>query len=147
MWRRLAAGGLVTLGTVMGLGVLSNLGQGHALGAVLGALVLAGVAPIAAGGWLLLVERRQRRLAAALEDAGDERKILQLAARRGGNLTVPEVMTASGIEMERAERLLDRLCRRGLAEHRIAEDGSLVYRVQTLLGADEKARAKGVLDA
>jgi hypothetical protein len=42
---------------------------------------------------------------------------------------------------------LDGLCRRGLAEHRTAEDGSLVYLVRPLLGAAEKARAKGVLDA
>jgi DNA-binding IclR family transcriptional regulator len=73
--------------------------------------------------------------------------LVRLAAERGGSLTVAEVAAVTDIELARAERLLDGLCRRGLAEHRIADDGSLVYRVRPLLGAAEKARAKGVLDA
>ena len=147
MWRKLAAGGLLTSGTVMALGILANLGKGHAPAAVAGALVLVSVAPMALGGWLLAIERRRARALAARTDADDERGLLRLAASRGGHLTALEVAATTSIDAARAERLLDGLCRRGLAEHRIAEDGSLVYRVRALLSPEEKALAKGVLDA
>ena len=148
MWLRLLAGGFVTGGVVMALGVLANVGTGlHAPAALAGALVLVGVAPIGLGGWLLAIERRRTRALAARKDVEDEMGLVRLAAERGGSLTVAEVAAVTGVEPARAERLLDGLCQRGLAEHRIAEDGSLVYRMRPLLGAAEKARAKGVLDA
>jgi hypothetical protein len=147
MWRKLASGVLFTGGTVMGLGVLAVLDQGHPAAAVAASFVLCTVAPVGLGTWLLVADRRLARQRLARQDAEDQRRLLQLAVARGGLVTVAEVVAETGMEGAHAERLLDGLCQRAVAEHRVAEDGTLVYRIRPLLGPAEKARARGLLDA
>ena len=50
------------------------------------------------------------------------------------------------LDAETAERYLDDLCRRDLAEHRVTEDGDVFYRFPDAPSALAKRAAKGVLD-
>lgn len=145
MWRRLVAGTSMVIGAVMGCGVLAAADNGHGAAAVIGAFVLTSAAPIALG---LTLWRRPGApaLPAPRTDSDAQAQLLRMAADRGGHLTAVEVFALTGVEPARAERLLDDLCRQGLAEHRVAADGSIVYRIRPLLTAAEKQRARGVLD-
>jgi hypothetical protein len=127
----------------MGLGVLSTIGKGHAATAIAGAFVLCAVAPIG-GGILALLHVRRRP--PALEPRDWEVELLRLAEQRNGSLTVQEVVIATGLEPGRSEALLDGLCRKGLAEYRVADEGVVVYRLRPALGPAQKAKARGVLE-
>lgn len=146
MLQKLGAVGAILFGSVIGLGVLSNLGSGHAPTAIAGALVLFSAAPIGSGFYLLLRARRHRRTLDAAAESAWEVELLRLAQERGGDLTVAEVVAATGLAAARAEGALDGLARRGLAEHRIADDGTIVYRLARPLTAEEKSAARGVLE-
>lgn len=145
MLLRLLGGLLVAVGATMGCGIVATAGSGPA-GAVVGAFLLTSLAPVGTGLWLWRVARRRDRALAAGDEQAERLRLLALARKQGGHLTALEVMSLTGMELARAERLLDGLCREGLAEHRVAEDGTLVYRVKGLLGAAEKERARSVLD-
>jgi hypothetical protein len=145
MWLRIFGGILVVLGATMACGLAAVSGQ-HQLGALVGAFIFSAAAPAGAGIWMWRVARRRELAAADSGARADTLRLMELAATRGGSLTAVEVMTVTGMELARAEQVLDGLCRQGLAEHRVAEDGTLVYRVKPLLGAQEKARARGVLE-
>lgn len=137
----------------MGFGVLSTIGHGHAAAAVAGAFVLFAAAPISGG---LLALRHARRDARSLpsgdrsppqlSDAGWEIELRRLGERRQGNLTVDEVVLATGLEPARVEGLLDALCKKGVAEYRVADEGVIVYRLQPTLGPAAKAKARGLLE-
>lgn len=142
---RVLGGILVVFGATMGCGLVAVAG-GHPAGAVVGAFVFTSIAPVGAGIWLWRVARRRDRALAAGGDHADRLRLLALARKHDGHLTATEVMSLTGMELARAEGLLDGLCRDGLAEHRVAEDGTIVYRVKGLLDAREKARSRGVLD-
>jgi len=145
MLLRIAGGLLIVVGATMAFGLAAVSGK-HAVGALVGAFLFSSAAPFGAGLWLWRVARRRERAALDSGDRADGRRLLELARDRGGSLTAAEVLALTGIELARAERLLDGLCRQGLAEHRVAEDGTLVYRIRPLLSAQEKERARGVLE-
>jgi hypothetical protein len=142
---RLLGGLLVAVGTTMGCGLVAVSGN-HAAGAIAGAFVFTSLAPVGTGIWLWRVARRRDRALAAGGEQAERLRLLDLARKHGGHLTALEVMTLTGMELARAESALDDLCRAGLAEHRVADDGTMVYRVKGLLGAAEKERARSVLD-
>jgi hypothetical protein len=142
---KLAAGALVAIGVTMGCGMLSIIGGPHSVAAIIGGFVISSVAPIGAGVWLWRSLRRRAKAQLSAEDDAARARVLRLAAGRGGSLTLVEVVAHTGWATDRVEGLLDGLCRQGIAEHRVAEDGTLVYRVR-LLGAAEKGRAQDVLE-
>lgn len=126
------------------LGILMNLGRGFGFAAIALATAFCVVLPAAVGVRLLRPGADRRKLEQA-ERAWDG-EFLRLAARRGGSLTVAEVMAHLDLGQEEAERRLDRFCATGLAEHRVSDEGIIVYRFQRMLGEAEKQRAVGVLD-
>ena len=153
MFLKVGGWAAILFGTFMGLGVFSTIGQGHTFAAVAGAFVLFSVGPITGGVLALLHERRSLRQLPAnipsrrqLDPAGWEIELRRLAEKRQGNLTVDEVVLATGLEASRVEGLLDGLCKKGLADYRVADEGVIVYRIQPVLGAAEKATARGLLD-
>jgi hypothetical protein len=125
----------ILFGAFMGLGVLSTIGNGHAVAAVICAFLICSVVPIAGG--VKMLGRARRSL---------ERDLLRLAEARQGNLTVHEVVLATGLEPVRCEQLLDGLCKKGLADYRVADEGEVVYRLRPALAASEKAKARGLLE-
>ncbi|MDH5676550.1 MAG: hypothetical protein OEZ06_30810 [Myxococcales bacterium] len=135
----------IAVGSFMGLGIAMNLGEGHGAAAILTTLLFCTVAPIALGVSLLKGDRQQQ-LDARAERAWQS-ELLRLAERRGGSLTVAEVIAHADLPRDEAERRLDDLCKQGLAETRVSDGGVMVYRVEELLDEEEKRRAQGVLDA
>jgi hypothetical protein len=133
------------VGAFMGLGIALNLGEGFGVAAYVLAFgfcsalpVGVGVALLKAGGTRRLAEHAEHAVAAEL---------LRLAELRGGRLTVAEVMAHLDLSKSHAESALEQLCRQGLADYRVSESGVLVYHFGTLIGAEEKRLAEGVLDA
>lgn len=140
-------GGFVAIGfgIFMGIGVLANSGARHGIAALLFAFVVFCAIPVAFGALLLRGSSARRPLELEARRAWDS-ELMRLAARRHGSLTVAEVVAHADLDAESAERYLDDLCKRGLAEHRVTADGDVVYRFQSAPSAAAKQLAKDVLD-
>jgi hypothetical protein len=132
-------------GVFMALGIVMNLGEGFGALAYVVACFFCVLLPIAVG--LRLLRAESPRLLAQRSEQAWQSELMRLAERRGGNLTVAEVVAHAELPAQEAERHLDRLCALGVAEHCVAESGVIVYRFQGLLAGEEKRRARGVLDA
>lgn len=135
----------VAVGIFMGVGVLLNLGGPHGAGALLLSFLLFGAVPLGAGLWLLRSRGASLR---ALQSANQawESELLRLAARRDGSLSVAEVVAHADLDAAQAEKHLDDMCKRGLCELRVTEEGVVVYRFAQAPSAEHKRRAEGVLE-
>ena len=140
-------GGFVAIGfgIFMGIGVLANTGERHGFASLLFAFFVFCVIPVALGTLLLRGSGSRRPLELDARRAWDS-ELMRLAARRSGSLTVGEVVAHADLDAESAERYLDDLCKRGLAEHRVTADGDVVYRFQSAPSEEAKRLAKDVLD-
>ncbi len=89
--------------------------------------ILAGVVPLGVGVWLFWHTRRgaSRR---ALE--ARELTVIHLASQHEGVLTVPQVAEESGMTLEQAKAVLDRLYHKSFNEKTLADSGEMVYRFQ-----------------
>lgn len=79
--------------------------------------------------------------APAADNAERERRVLRLAEREHGRLTVQEVAAGCAMTVAEAKTELDRLVIAEIAEMRVTEGGVLVYRFPGFLSDEEKARA------
>jgi predicted transcriptional regulator len=142
--RRVVGYVAIGFGSFMGLGVLLNLGQGHSAAGLL--LAFAGFAalPVILG-VRALRPQPQPLLEARARTAWDS-ELLRLAASRDGSLTVTEVMAHADLDAEAAEQYLADLCRRGMADPRVTDDGQVVYHFEPGPSREQKREAKGVLD-
>ena len=120
--------------------------------ATLIAVLIAVVLPAAGGSYLLAVvlgageriARRQEELRLQTLEA----EILRLATRRGGKLTVVEVTAELAVDKATADKALDALAVRELAEMELTEAGNIVYSFRRLEELPEqKERARRILDA
>jgi hypothetical protein len=135
----------LAVGIFMGVGVLLNLGGPHGAGALLLSFLLFAAAPVGVGLWLLWHPGAQLR---ALQSANQawESELLRLAARRDGSLSVAEVVAHADLDAAQAEQRLDDMCKRGLCELRVTEEGVVVYSFAALPSAEQKRRAEGILE-
>ncbi len=116
------------------------------------AILIAVVLPAGAGSYLLAIALGAgSRIAQRQEDLRLqtlEAEILRLATRKGGKLTAVEVTAELAVDKASADKALDALAVRELAEMELTEAGSIVYSFRNLENLpDQKERAKGILDA
>jgi hypothetical protein len=143
------AAGLGGLSLFMLLGFL---GADIAFGApaVIAFLLTVGL-PAAGAGLLLRAHVRERHLVADKRDEirlqTIQSEILRLATRKGGKLTVPEVMAELAVDKSTAEAALGSLHVHELAEIELTEAGMIVYAFPEIRQLGEKDDAKGLLDA
>jgi hypothetical protein len=74
-------------------------------------------------------------------EAERERRVLRLAEREDGRVTVPEVAARCAMTMDEAKAELDRLVLQRVAEIQVTSDGVLVYVFRGFLPDRDKARA------
>jgi len=75
-----------------------------------------------------------------------EAEILKLAERKGGKLTIVEVMSDLAMNNEAAKELLDSMASQSLADVQLTESGVIVYSFYEIKHLNDKQRAKDVLD-
>jgi hypothetical protein len=73
-----------------------------------------------------------------------ERRVLRLAERERGRVTVPEVAAQCGLSIAEAKTELDRLVSEGVADLHVTASGILVYVFVGFLSDEEKARATDI---
>jgi hypothetical protein len=146
---RFAGVGLVLLALFMLVGFLrADLSASGVAQAI--AFFIAVVLP-AVGGIALLASPlgSSRRIAARrhqLRRQTVDAELLRLAARRGGKLTVVEVVTELALSTEEAKESLDELARQEMAELEVTDSGTIVYAFRDVQNLSQKDRAKGILD-
>lgn len=154
---------LVAVGVVMALfGALAFVhfgrelaagGDGKISPAVYAGMIVFFGGLLAAGVWLALWAYRAQRAAEArgqtvtaypdppTSPAERERRVLRLAERERGRVTVPEVAAQCGLTLAEAKAELDRLVSEGAADLHVTAGGVLVYVFGGFLSDEEKARA------
>ena len=142
------AAGLAAVSLVMLAGVLrADLAFGAS--GITAFLLTVGL-PAVGAGLLLRSHLNDRRLGSGARDAIRAQtfrsEILRLASRKGGKLTVAEVIAELAIPKATAESALEALHLEELAEIEITESGMLVYEFPDIRRLGEKGGAKGVLD-
>jgi hypothetical protein len=148
---RLVGSGLLMLLSLFML--IGFLGSDAAIGApaTIAALLITVALPAAAGVTLALGHFRARgrfgRRREELRRQTIESEILRLAGRHDGKLTIVEVASDMAISPEAAKDALDSLALHELAELEITDSGVIVYAFHDVRHLQEKAHAKGVLDA
>jgi len=89
-------------------------------------LVFLGVLPVALGVWLV----RRTWLGASRRAIETREQIaLHVAGQHGGTLTVLQLAEGSGMTIEQAKDVLDRLYRKSFSDIALAESGEMVYKV------------------
>ncbi len=81
----------------------------------------------------------------SFDPATMEAPLLQLAAARGGRLTLAEAAIGLQVPILQARAALDHLVTQGAADTNVSESGELVFVVGGLLSAADKASAVDVL--
>ncbi|HMW37669.1 MAG TPA: hypothetical protein PKA72_15040, partial [bacterium] len=71
-------------------------------------------------------------------------RMLELAQKHDGKLTVIETATALDIAVSDAQTLLENLCRIGMAQLQVSESGVMVYHITDIISKDEKDRSETV---
>jgi hypothetical protein len=96
-----------------------------------------------AGGYLCWRMLRRPMAAVTSADAAAlvEQRVLALAARLGGRVTVTEAAARGGLTMTESRDALERLASQGTAEILVADDGTIVYAIAGLLSPAAKAAA------
>ena len=146
-------GGIVLLmvSAFMGIGFLAGGASHQAIGIqILAVLITVGIPGVT--GVALLRQHHRRGLAsppeaAALPRARWSSELVKLAAKKGGRLTVVEVVAETALGPEEAQAAFDELCTSGLAEPQVTESGLIVYAFRDLLLLGEKSGSRGLLDS
>lgn len=128
---------LMTLG---GLGLYFDPESGYSLGESIAMISLLGLLPTGIG---LFAAFKIWRSASFNRRERDERHILQLAASKGGTLSLAEVTAFSKLDSQQVSDLMERLHTRGICEMRVAEGGTVVYHFPGFLSEEVKRRAEG----
>jgi ABC-type multidrug transport system fused ATPase/permease subunit len=87
-------------------------------------LVFLGLLPLAFAVWLFM---RTRANALRRAEETREQLVLHLASRHQGVLTVPQLAEESGMSLEQAKEILDRLYRKSFTQLSLAESGEAIY--------------------
>ena len=123
----------------------------HGLGAEIAAFLFMVVFPMFGG--TLLIRSHYRKKATLAKNKETLRKqtlesqVLKLAAKKGGKLTVVEVVSETMLDLAAAKEILDSLAHQSLASVEITDSGVIVYAFYDVAHLNEKREAKGVLDA
>lgn len=80
--------------------------------------------------WLSSLRRRE----GVRRDEYEERSVLAVAARHGGRVTVAQITLETDLSSERAERVIDRLCGRNIAQPDVLDDGTVIYQFGFVAG-------------
>lgn len=119
---------LVLFGLFFILGAIINIADRKSTDSIpadVAVLFIAGVLPLVLGVWLFLHTQRgaSRRAFDAREQA-----VLRLAGQHHGELTVLQVAEASGMTLEQAKAVLERLYHTSFTEMNLSDSGEIVYR-------------------
>ncbi len=97
----------------------------------------------AGGFYLTHILRRKRKRKGAEET---ERKVLNVIASKGGRVTPIEVASKTDLSVDECQKLLDKLCEKGMGQLQVTDQGSLVYTFKGVISSQEKETAKSPLE-
>jgi hypothetical protein len=138
--------GLLALAGFMFIGFL---GSSRALGPSSIAALLIVVALPAIGGIALIrgIGKGDQARRDRLRQATIEAEVMKLAIAESGKLTALEVATALSLPQDEANRALDAMVEREIADIEITDEGVLVYTFEAVKRIGDKDTSRGILDA
>lgn len=133
--KKLLAGGLLTFGSIFLIAAIAvpfdpDLPKGEKISTTLGCLIL-GAPPVTWSGWLFLsmaAEKRRKQEQLQLQRRGQiQRSLLQLAAARGGEITLAQFVMESGLDHDEAKTHMDQAAEAFGANFRVGDRGEIYY--------------------
>lgn len=145
------------LGAIVLLGIAAFMALGLALtagtqgvGATVGAALIAVGIPGVWGGLLLRGHLKGAPTLtsgrAELRRLTQSSEVMKLAERKGGRLTVVEVVAETALPAEVAEEMLGDFVRQGLAEPEVTDKGLVVYVFGDVEQLRDKGGSRGILE-
>ena len=112
---------------VMAIGDIAGGDAYESEAGVVWALLLFFLATGACGGWMAW--RNLRRVRHGTPETAEEleQRILSVARKLGGRVTVLEVASRCGVSIEEAKEALSRMSRHGVIEPGLTDDGVMIY--------------------
>lgn len=123
--RMMTGGAIAGFGAALE-GIAIFIGGGAAL-ATFGALPLMIGGAIAAFSWKKQKEWKEKK--EREEEKRLEKVIVSIAQKKGGSVTVSDLVSQTDLGMEEAETVLNRLVTKGYADIRVTDDGVITYHV------------------
>jgi hypothetical protein len=117
-----------------------------ALMAVLITVVLPGAAGIALMARHLYSGRRLEQRRDLLRQQTLESEVLRLASQHSGRLALVDIIQEIAVSSDAAQRALDSLVSREIADIAVTDSGTLIYTFRDIERAGEKFRARNVLE-
>lgn len=129
--RKLVGGGLlIFFGLFMLLGFFASTSPSTFIVNVMMLLLMVFV-PIATGGLLIrshfLARRKVEQESRKSLLAAREKEILRLAKQKGGELTIPEIVSESSMNAEEADEIMRELVVKRYVDMKITDQGSVIY--------------------
>lgn len=154
MGKLISGCGLICLALFMMLGFSKASPQVSPIMSLLTLLLTVGL-PAVGGAALLRSYTKQRReqhdtlsdRKALLRQRTLEAELLKLAERKGGKLTVVEVVSETAVDADAAKQALESLAAQGFAQIELTDSGVIVYAFYDIQHLPDKPSSKGVLDA
>lgn len=138
MDRSITGGCLLFVGFFLLIAFLATPGKESFLFNLALSLLLSGP-PMLLGSWLLRNFFKAKREAEKAAETAREKEVLLLAERKGGSLSVSQVVAETTLDAAQAERTLQQLVAHGCANIRASETGlQVVYEFYDLLSPREK---------
>ena len=106
-----------------------------------------GVTQVIFGSLLWILAKKLDAAAYLVRYRRQQNRVVRLAQKRNGRLTVTETAADTGLTVEEAAEILKRLADGGFVEVEITDSGLIVYRFPEVLFAHEKHWSRGVESA
>ena len=106
-----------------------------------------GVTQVIFGSLLWILAKKLDAAAHLVRYRRQQNRVVRLAQKRNGRLTVTETAADTGLTVEEASEILKRLADGGFVEVEITDSGLIVYRFPEVLFAHEKQWSRGIESA
>ena len=141
---------LIMLGLFMLMGFFASTHPRN-IGADISLLLLFVVLPLGGGSYMLYshfkAKQQLQKSKAELSEKTLDSAVLKLAMAKQGKLTAVELMTAFSLSLPEAQKTLDDLALKGLADYEVTDSGMMVYSFHDIQHLNEKGLSKDILDA
>lgn len=95
------------------------------------AVVLLGIAPVAAGGLLIRSHFKEKQKAVLEKQAAiqtqQEKEIIRLAQQKGGRLSIPEIVAGTSLNTIEADQLMREMTTKGYVDMQVTDAGVIIY--------------------
>ena len=130
--KKVVVGGiLIGVGLFLSLGFFLNAVKKGVDAGDIAAVLLLGVAPVAAGGMLIRSYFKEKQKVVLEKkktiQTQQEKEIILLAQQKGGRLSIPEIVAGTSLNTIEADQLMREMTTKGYVDMQVTDAGVIIY--------------------